>query len=47
MLFRSIEAVRFFLEHRDAFAYSNDNPSNPYRYLEPPTHARQKTAGAE
>ena len=42
-----IEAVRFFLEHRDAFAYSNDNPSNPYRYLEPPTHARQKTAGAE
>ena len=42
-----IEAVRFFLEHRDAFAYSNDNPSNPYRYLEPPTHARHKAAGAE
>jgi len=31
------EAVRFFLEHRDAYAYSNDNPSNPYRYLEPPS----------
>ncbi len=42
-----IEAVKFFLEHRDAFAYSNDNPSNPYRYLEPPTHTRQKTAGTE
>ena len=42
-----IEAVRFFLEHRDAFAYSNDNPSNPYRYLEPPTHARQKSADSQ
>jgi hypothetical protein len=29
--------VRFFLDHRDAFAYSNDNPSNAYRYLEPPS----------
>jgi serine protease Do len=37
-----IEAVKFFLDHRDAFAYSNDNPSNPYRYLEPPSHTRQK-----
>ena len=36
-----VEAVRFFLEHRDAFAYSNDNPSNPYRYLQPPSHTRQ------
>jgi len=31
------EAVRYFLEHRDAYAYSTDNPSNPYRYLEPPS----------
>jgi serine protease Do len=38
-----IEAVKFFLDHRDAFAYSNDNPSNPYRYLEPPSHTRQKS----
>jgi serine protease Do len=30
------EAVKAFLDHRDAFAYDNDNPSNPYRYLEPP-----------
>jgi serine protease Do len=32
-----IEAVRFFLDHRDAYAYSNHNPSNPFRYLEPPS----------
>lgn len=33
-----IESVRYFLDHRDAYAYSNDNPSNAYRYLEPPSH---------
>lgn len=38
-----IEGVKFFLDHRDAFAYSNDNPSNPYRYLEPPSHTRHTT----
>jgi len=32
------EAVKFFLDHRDSFAYSNDNPSNPYHYLQPPSH---------
>ena len=37
-----VEAVRYFLDHRDAFAYSNDNPSNPYRYLEPPSHTRRQ-----
>jgi len=31
-----IETVKYFLTHREAFAYDNDNPSNPYRYLEPP-----------
>lgn len=31
-----VETVKFFLDHRDAFAYDNDNPSNPFRYLEPP-----------
>jgi len=36
-----VEAVRVFLEHRDAFAYSNENPANPYRYLEPPSRMRQ------
>jgi serine protease Do len=34
-------ALQFFLDHRDAFAYSNDNPSNPYRYLEPPSRMKQ------
>jgi serine protease Do len=38
------ESVKYFLDHRDAFTYSNDNPSNPYRYLEPPSRTRQKVA---
>ena len=38
------EMVRFFLDHRDAYAYANDNPSNPYRYLEPPGRTKHKTA---
>jgi serine protease Do len=36
-----IEAVKFFLNHRDAFSYDNDNPSNPFRYLEPPSRTAQ------
>jgi serine protease Do len=39
-----VENVKYFLKHRDAFAYDNDNPSNPYRYLEPPS--RLNHAGA-
>lgn len=35
-----VEQVKFFLKHRDAFAYDNDNPSNAYRYLEPPHHLK-------
>ncbi|HUD46818.1 MAG TPA: trypsin-like peptidase domain-containing protein [Candidatus Baltobacteraceae bacterium] len=31
-----VEAVKYFLNHREAFAYDNDNPSFPYRYLQPP-----------
>ena len=38
------EAVKYFLDHRDAFAYANDNPSNPFRYLEPPGRMKQKVA---
>ena len=37
-----IENVRYFLDHRDAFAYASDNPSNPYRYLEPPSRTKHK-----
>ena len=38
-----VELVKSFLDHRDAFAYSTDNPNNPYRYLEPPSRTKQKT----
>jgi serine protease Do len=36
-----VEAVKYFLNHRESYAYDNDNPSNPYRYLEPPSRARK------
>lgn len=36
-----VERLKYFLQHRDAYAYDNDNPSNPFRYLEPP----RKTLG--
>src|SRR6266545_6827813 len=39
-----IENVKYFLKHRDAFAYDTDNPSNPYRYLEPPSRLKQSGA---
>jgi len=35
------EMVLHFLDHRDAYAYSNDNPNSPYRYLEPPGRMKQ------
>ena len=37
-----VELVKSFLEHRDAFAYSTDNPNNPYRYLEPPGRTKSQ-----
>ena len=40
------EVLRYFLRHRDAYAYDNDNPSNPFRYLEPPSRLKgQVTEG--
>jgi serine protease Do len=42
-----IEGVKYFLDHRDAYAYSNDNPSNPYRYLEPPSRAHHNVSAAK
>jgi len=36
-----VEAVKYFLNHREAFAYDNDNPSNPYRYLQPPSRTNK------
>jgi serine protease Do len=35
-----VELVKAFLDHRDAFAYSTDNPNNPFRYLEPPSKTK-------
>jgi serine protease Do len=40
-----VENVKYFLNHRDAFAYDNDNPSNPYRYLEPPSRVKATILG--
>jgi len=37
-----VELVKNFLEHRDAFAYSTDNPNNPYHYLEPPGRTKNQ-----
>lgn len=42
-----VEQVKFFLKHRDAFAYDNDNPSNAYRYLEPPHLMKSDRASAK
>ncbi len=39
-----VEAVKYFLNHREAFAYDNDNPSNPYRYLDPPNRTNKNAA---
>jgi serine protease Do len=39
-----VEQVKFFLTHRDAYAYDADNPSNAYRYLPPPSRVRQPEA---
>ena len=38
-----VEQVKHFLTHRDAYAYDSDNPSNAYRYLEPPSRTKQVT----
>jgi serine protease Do len=38
-----VESVKYFLNHRDSFAYDNDNPSNAYRYLDPPSRTKKTT----
>ncbi|HWN94778.1 MAG TPA: trypsin-like peptidase domain-containing protein [Methylomirabilota bacterium] len=39
--------VKRFLNHRDAYAYDNENPSNAYRYLEPPSRLRKTDSPPE
>jgi serine protease Do len=41
------EQVRYFLTHRDAYAYDNDNPGSAYRYLEPPRRMKLPAVGNE
>ncbi len=35
-----VDELKYFLNHRDAFAYDNDNPNNAFRYLEPPSRLK-------
>lgn len=42
-----VNRVKYFLNHRDAYAYDNDNPSNAYRYLAPPSRLRKADAPAD
>ncbi len=42
-----VELVKAFLDHRDAFAYSTDNPNNPFRYLEPPSRTKANAPEAK
>ena len=42
-----VELVKSFLDHRDAFAYSTDNPNNPFRYLEPPSRTKAQVPEAK
>jgi serine protease Do len=39
------ETLRRFLNHRDAYAYDNENPANPYRYLDPPRRLKNLPTG--
>jgi serine protease Do len=36
-----VESVKYFLNHREAFAYDNDSPSSPFRYLQPPSRIKK------
>jgi serine protease Do len=40
-----VETIKYFLNHRDSFAYDNDNPSNPYHYLAPPSRTQIRAEG--
>jgi len=40
------DTVKRFLNHRDSYAYDNDNPSNAYRYLEPPSRLKKTEPGS-
>jgi serine protease Do len=41
-----VAVLKYFLQHRDAYAYDTDNPSNPFRYLEPPSRQKMTLRGS-
>lgn len=42
-----IDTVKRFVDHRDSYAYDNDNPSNAYRYLAPPSRLNKAAGSAD
>jgi serine protease Do len=42
-----MDTVKRFLNHRDSYAYDNDNPSSAYRYLEPPSRLKKTDTTAD
>jgi hypothetical protein len=42
-----VDVVKRFLLNRDAYAYDNDNPSNAYRYLAPPSRLKKTSTPTE
>ncbi len=41
------EQVKYFLDHRDAYAYDSDNPNNAFRYLPPPRRTQKNADGKD
>jgi serine protease Do len=42
-----VDTVTRFLNHRDSYAYDNENPSTAYRYLEPPSRMKKTESVTE
>jgi serine protease Do len=42
-----VDTVMRFLNHRDSYAYDNENPSTAYRYLEPPSRMKKTESVTE
>ena len=40
-----VSTVKWFLRHRDSFAYDQDNPNTGFRYLPPPRKPREDETG--
>ncbi len=42
-----VDTLKRFLKNRDAYAYDNENPSNAYRYLTPPSRLTKAVESVE